>query len=540
MRRMEIILKLLILKSNNETICTRRGMYTSTKSQTKEKIELSACSWKICCQKKIFSHFRFRELMGELWSVVDWHLTVETDTIQFAGSVFLSALSVFFLFSKFSSLKTFGEQVKLSTFIRVWDSFSDDIFNEKLIPISVKQNRQNDQNKRKIHAMNWIEIPKKMTKRSLITNISRNILLSFDFPNCRRNSKIKIIWLFFIGLQMIKMLAKIGSSHGFYKFWIFIYVTRSFDFLTNQRMDFVMFFVLIFVLFLIFCLSFSYFFVISFVWTLLLFLSSLLYLSLHPFIHHNLTCAFCLCFVLIQQKFVWFEVVLCLSHGFICVCEQKSFSVVFRSSKRFIWHSEIQLNKTRNQFDRSALKNSFAIVDIQSHFELINFIFIFFHKTFSHRIITAKRGKGKKKKKKALMKLLLIGAVLKSKIELLLKILGTHLQIKFFIISVISLIVNIARFWVDLKRSQNPQKVFISHSSGLLCCFEWKKKLEKMVKNTLYFDSTTKRTTKIWWHFVDLADGHKHSFTQLTEHFISLLLFLKNWCEELVTRIAIT
>lgn len=57
------------------------------------------------------------------------------------------------------------------------------------------------------------------------------------------------------------------------------------------------------------------------------------------------------------------------------------------------------------------------------------------------------------------MKILLIGAVLKAKIELLLKIIATHLQVKFFIIAVIGLIVNIARFWVDLKRGHQPQKV---------------------------------------------------------------------------------
>jgi len=70
-----------------------------------------------------------------------------------------------------------------------------------------------------------------------------------------------------------------------------------------------------------------------------------------------------------------------------------------------------------------------------------------------------KRGKGKKKKRRALMKILLIGAVLKAKIELLLKVIATHLQIKFFIVAVIGLIINIARFWVDLKRGQQPQKV---------------------------------------------------------------------------------
>lgn len=83
-----------------------------------------------------------------------------------------------------------------------------------------------------------------------------------------------------------------------------------------------------------------------------------------------------------------------------------------------------------------------------------------------------KRGKGKKKKRKAIMKLLLIGAVLKAKIELLLKVISTHLQLKFFIVAVIGLLVNVARFWVDLKRGHQPQKVYIRNSSDFLCCFD--------------------------------------------------------------------
>ncbi|XP_037813321.1 uncharacterized protein LOC119604634 isoform X2 [Lucilia sericata] len=67
------------------------------------------------------------------------------------------------------------------------------------------------------------------------------------------------------------------------------------------------------------------------------------------------------------------------------------------------------------------------------------------------------RGK-KKKKKKALMKLMLLGSFLKAKIELLLKLLGAHLQIKFFAIALIGLLINIARFWIDVKRGGTPQK----------------------------------------------------------------------------------
>ncbi|XP_075162579.1 uncharacterized protein LOC142235206 isoform X2 [Haematobia irritans] len=67
------------------------------------------------------------------------------------------------------------------------------------------------------------------------------------------------------------------------------------------------------------------------------------------------------------------------------------------------------------------------------------------------------RGK-KKKKKKAIQKLILLGSFLKAKIELLLKILGAHLQIKFFAIALIGLLINIARFWIDVKRGGLPQK----------------------------------------------------------------------------------
>ncbi|XP_070141681.1 protein IWS1 homolog isoform X2 [Drosophila kikkawai] len=67
------------------------------------------------------------------------------------------------------------------------------------------------------------------------------------------------------------------------------------------------------------------------------------------------------------------------------------------------------------------------------------------------------RGK-KKKKKKAIAKFMLIGSFLKAKIELLLKILGAHLQVKFFAIALIGLLINIARFWIDVKRGSPPSK----------------------------------------------------------------------------------
>ncbi|KAI5643744.1 hypothetical protein NE865_04336 [Phthorimaea operculella] len=69
------------------------------------------------------------------------------------------------------------------------------------------------------------------------------------------------------------------------------------------------------------------------------------------------------------------------------------------------------------------------------------------------------RGK-KKKKKKAILKLLILGAILKAKIGTLLQILSFKLQVKFFLIALIGLGINLARFWLDVKKQHTPpQKV---------------------------------------------------------------------------------
>ncbi|XP_035789731.1 uncharacterized protein LOC118465518 isoform X2 [Anopheles albimanus] len=70
-----------------------------------------------------------------------------------------------------------------------------------------------------------------------------------------------------------------------------------------------------------------------------------------------------------------------------------------------------------------------------------------------------RRRKHKHKKKKTFMKLFIIGAALKAKIELLLKILSFKLQLKFFAVALIGLLINIARFWLDFKKQPSPQKV---------------------------------------------------------------------------------
>ncbi|XP_048511131.1 uncharacterized protein LOC125500938 [Athalia rosae] len=64
-----------------------------------------------------------------------------------------------------------------------------------------------------------------------------------------------------------------------------------------------------------------------------------------------------------------------------------------------------------------------------------------------------------KKKKKALQKILMVAMVLKAKLSLLLQLLSTHLQIKFFAIATISLLLNIVKFWIDIKKGGHPQKV---------------------------------------------------------------------------------
>lgn len=56
-------------------------------------------------------------------------------------------------------------------------------------------------------------------------------------------------------------------------------------------------------------------------------------------------------------------------------------------------------------------------------------------------------------------KFFIIGAVLKAKIELLLKLISVKLQAKFLLIAFIALAINIARFWMDLKKGHTPQKV---------------------------------------------------------------------------------
>ncbi|XP_023288951.1 uncharacterized protein LOC105696187 [Orussus abietinus] len=71
----------------------------------------------------------------------------------------------------------------------------------------------------------------------------------------------------------------------------------------------------------------------------------------------------------------------------------------------------------------------------------------------------ARKKKFGKKKKKTLQKLLMVAMLFKSKISLILQLITTHLQLKFFGLAILSLLLNAARFWIDLKKSHHPAKV---------------------------------------------------------------------------------
>ncbi|RZC40222.1 hypothetical protein BDFB_003128 [Asbolus verrucosus] len=72
--------------------------------------------------------------------------------------------------------------------------------------------------------------------------------------------------------------------------------------------------------------------------------------------------------------------------------------------------------------------------------------------------VAESRGK-KKKKLVGLIKLILIGLALFLKLKLLLKLLAAALQVKFFLVALAQLILNAARFYLDLKKKHQPQKV---------------------------------------------------------------------------------
>ncbi|KAJ8941683.1 hypothetical protein NQ314_010329 [Rhamnusium bicolor] len=74
------------------------------------------------------------------------------------------------------------------------------------------------------------------------------------------------------------------------------------------------------------------------------------------------------------------------------------------------------------------------------------------------RDVGENRGK-KKKKKKAMLKYLAIAAAIVAKISFLFKLFHASLQFKMFLIGLSSLLLHLAKFWLDIKRGYNPPRV---------------------------------------------------------------------------------
>ncbi|EFN72765.1 hypothetical protein EAG_06125 [Camponotus floridanus] len=76
----------------------------------------------------------------------------------------------------------------------------------------------------------------------------------------------------------------------------------------------------------------------------------------------------------------------------------------------------------------------------------------------------ARKKKYGKKKKKHIQKLMGLMMLIKAKIGLLLQLISTHFQLKFFVIAVISLILNAVRFWIEIKKNQPSKVIYYEHA----------------------------------------------------------------------------
>ncbi|KOC68633.1 hypothetical protein WH47_06425 [Habropoda laboriosa] len=82
-------------------------------------------------------------------------------------------------------------------------------------------------------------------------------------------------------------------------------------------------------------------------------------------------------------------------------------------------------------------------------------------------VVAQEEGRGNKfgkKKKKHLQRLLGLAMLFKAKLSLLLQLISTHFQLKFFAIAIISLVVNAARFWLDLKKAHPAKVIYYEHA----------------------------------------------------------------------------
>ncbi|KAH0946747.1 hypothetical protein HN011_006474 [Eciton burchellii] len=77
---------------------------------------------------------------------------------------------------------------------------------------------------------------------------------------------------------------------------------------------------------------------------------------------------------------------------------------------------------------------------------------------------TARGKKGDKKKKKYIQKFMGMAMMIKAKLSLLLQLISTHMQFKFFAIAILSLILNATRFWLEIKRNQPSKVIYYEHA----------------------------------------------------------------------------
>lgn len=70
----------------------------------------------------------------------------------------------------------------------------------------------------------------------------------------------------------------------------------------------------------------------------------------------------------------------------------------------------------------------------------------------------------RKKKKKQLQKLLGLAMLFKAKLSLLLQLISTHFQLKFFFIAIATLVINATKFWLDLKNAKPSKVIYYEHA----------------------------------------------------------------------------
>lgn len=76
-------------------------------------------------------------------------------------------------------------------------------------------------------------------------------------------------------------------------------------------------------------------------------------------------------------------------------------------------------------------------------------------------------GKRKKNKKiKSMMKYVGIVIVIITKLSIIFKILNSHFQMKFFGVAAMGLVMQLLKFWLDVKTGYNPPKI-IQYDSGI-------------------------------------------------------------------------